>query len=297
MRARRVVAMIKISAVGRTFVASWAAGGVVTVLFALWGCAQSQPPSAAPVASGAALPTATPTASPLASAAVSPADFDTIVAAPDRSPEDRALDAGRHPRELLALLSVRPGQKVAELGAGGGYTTELLARAVGPNGIVYAQNSKFILERFAEKPWSLRLEKPVMKNVVRVDREFDDPLPAEASGLDAVVDVLFYHDTVWLKVDRERMNQAIFQALKPGGLYVVLDHSARANSGLADVETLHRIDEQTVRSEIEKAGFRLARESSAWRAPDDTRDWSASPRVAGERRGTSDRFAVAYMKP
>jgi len=68
---------------------------------------------------------------------------------------------------------------VAELGAGGGYTTELLARAVGPTGVVYAQNSRFILERFAAKPWGERLAKPVMHNVVRVDRDFDNPLPPE----------------------------------------------------------------------------------------------------------------------
>lgn len=105
-----------------------------------------------------------------------------IVAAPDRSEADRALDAGRHPAEMLAVFAVAPGMKVAELGAGGGYTAELLARAVGPTGVVFAQNSKFILERFAAKPWAERLAKPVMKRVVRVDREFDDPLPPEARG-------------------------------------------------------------------------------------------------------------------
>jgi predicted methyltransferase len=93
--------------------------------------------------------------------------------------------------------------KVADLGAGGGYTTELLARAVGPTGVVYGQNSKFLLERFAEKPWSARLERPVNAVVVRADREFDDPIPPEAKGqLDLVVDVLFYHDTVGLEFHR-----------------------------------------------------------------------------------------------
>jgi predicted methyltransferase len=219
------------------------------------------------------------------------------VAAPDRSPEDRALDPGRMPVKLLSFLGVGPGAKVAELGAGGGYTTELLARAVGANGVVYGQNSKFILERFAEQPWSQRLAKPVMKQVVRVDREFDDPLPPEAKELALVVMVLFYHDTVWMKVDRERMNRAIFAALAPGGVYAILDHSARPGSGTADAETLHRIDEQVVRAEVESAGFRLARSGDSWRNPGDTRDWNASPRKAGERRGTSDRFALAFVKP
>src|SRR5262249_20452849 len=97
--------------------------------------------------------------------------------------------------------------RVAELGAGGGYTTELLARAVGPTGTVYAQNNRLILDRFAEKPWSARLTRPVMANVVRVDREFDDPLPPAASNLDAGVIILFYHDLFWMGADRGRRSR------------------------------------------------------------------------------------------
>jgi predicted methyltransferase len=136
-----------------------------------------------------------------------------------------------------------------------------------------------------------------MKNVIRVDRDFDDPLPAEAKGLDAVVDVLFYHDTVWQKTDRERMNRAIFEALHPGGIYVIVDHSARQGSGTSETQTNHRIEESVVRSEVEKAGFKLAASADFLRNPADTRDWSASPRVAGERRGTSDRFVLKFVKP
>ena len=220
-----------------------------------------------------------------------------IVAAADRSPADRILDAGRKPEDLLRFLDLEPGMRVAELGAGGGYTTELLARAVGPTGVVYAQNSRFILERFAAKPWAERLVKPVMQNVVRVDRDFDDPLPPEAYDLDRVVIVLFYHDTVWMDVDRVAMNEAVFRALKPGGLYVVIDHSARSGAGYNDVRTLHRIEESMLRSEIEDVGFTLARESDFLRNPADPRDWNDSPTAAGERRGTSDRFALAFVKP
>jgi predicted methyltransferase len=220
-----------------------------------------------------------------------------IVGASDRSPDDRALDAGRKPEEFLRFADVRPGMRVADLGAGGGYTTELLARAVGPKGVVFGQNSRLILERFAAKPWGERLTKPVMRNVVRADRDFDDPLPPEAHDLDRVVIVLFYHDTVWMGVDRARMNAAVIRALKPGGLYVVIDHAARPGAGLADVRTLHRIDERVVRAEIEDAGFRLARESDFLRNAADARDWNDSPSAAGDRRGTSDRFALAFVKP
>jgi predicted methyltransferase len=217
-------------------------------------------------------------------------------AAPDRSDADRALDAGRHPGELLAFAGVEPGMRVAELGAGGGYTAELLARAVGSSGMVYGQNSRVILERFAEKPWSERLAKPVMKNVVRVDREFDDPLPPDARDLDVVLINLFYHDTVWMGVDRARMNRAVHAALRPGGAYVVVDHSGKSGSGTTETQTLHRIEEAVVRREIEAAGFRLAASADFLRNPDDRRDWSASPRTAGERRGTSDRFVLRFEK-
>src|SRR5262245_11437605 len=225
-----------------------------------------------------------------------PASYASVVDAPDRSAEDRKLDAGRKPADLLAFAGIRPGMRVAELGAGGGYTTELLARAVGPGGTVYGQNSRFILDRFAEKPWSERLARPAMRNVVRVERDFDDPLPPDARDLDAVVIVLFYHDLVWMGTDRARMNHAVFDHLKSGGLYVVVDHSARPGSGASEVQTLHRIEERVVRDEVQRAGFRLARTGDFLRNPADARDWNDSPRAAGDRRGTSDRFALAFVK-
>lgn len=226
-----------------------------------------------------------------------PPAIRAVVDAPDRSEDDKKLDAGRRPAEMLAFFGIAPGMKVAELGAGGGYTAELLARAVGPTGAVYGQNSKWILERFAEKPWSERLKKPIMKNVVRVDREFDAPLPPEAKNLDAVFVVLFYHDTVWLGTDRPAMNRAIFDALKPGGVYAVIDHSGRPGTGSTETKTLHRIEEKVVREEVEKAGFRFAGEGGFLRNPSDTRDWNDAPNAAADRRGTSDRFVMKFVKP
>ena len=136
-----------------------------------------------------------------------------------------------------------------------------------------------------------------MRKVVRVDRELDDPFPAEARNLDAVFNILFYHDTIGMGADRDRMNRAIFAALRPGGFYFIVDHAARAGSGTADVQTLHRIDEAFVIAEIERAGFRLQAVGDFLRNPADKRDWNASPRTAGERRGTSDRFALQFVKP
>jgi predicted methyltransferase len=237
-----------------------------------------------------------------ASSAAPPSESATaaaaaVVAAPDRSDADRALDKGRFPAETLAFFEIRPGMRVAELGAAGGYTTELLARMVGPTGRVYGQNPKSVLERFAEKPWSERLAKPVNAQVVRVDREFDDPLPPEAKDLDAVLIVIFYHDTVWQEVDRERMNRAIFNALKSGGVYGVIDQSARPGTGTSDTKTLHRIEQSVVVSEIERAGFVLDAQADFMKNPADPRDWNASPMAAGEKRGTADRFVLKFRKP
>ena len=219
-----------------------------------------------------------------------------VVAAADRSAGDRALDAGRKPAELLAFLGVRPGMKVADLAAGRGYTTELLARMVGDTGTVYGQNTKFILG-FAEPEWSERLTRPVMKNVVRIDSELDAPLPPNVKDLDLVALVLFYHDTVWMKTDRPRMNKNIFGALKSGGIFGVVDHSAKVGEGLTVTQSLHRIEESVLKAEIEQAGFVLDGEADFLRVPDDARDWSASPRTAGERRGHSDRFVLRFRKP
>ena len=252
------------------------------------------PPPAAPAMQSA--PPAEPTAPKSPPPTVTPA-IRAAVDAADRSDMDKKVDGGRHPAETLAFFGIAPGMRVADIGAATGYTTELLARVVGPTGVVYGQNSKALLSMFAEKPWSLRLAKPVNKNVKRVDRDFDDPLPPDAKDLDAVIDVLFYHDTFWLKVDRDRMNKAIFASLKKGGVYGIVDHSGRAGSGSTEVETLHRIEQKVVKDEIEKAGFKLAAEGDFLRNAEDTRDWNASPTAAAARRGTSDRFVLKFVKP
>ncbi|MBX3024233.1 class I SAM-dependent methyltransferase [bacterium] len=223
--------------------------------------------------------------------------MQAVVDAPDRSAADRALDGGRHPAETLAFFGIGPGMRVAEIGAGGGYTSELLARTVGPTGVVYAQNSPFVLKRFAEQPLSARLATPPMKNVVRVDSEWDDPLPPQARNLDAVLIVLFYHDTVWQGADRAKMNRAIFDALRPGGVYGIIDHSARPGTGTADVQTMHRIDEPVVVQEVTAAGFQFVADAAFLRNPADPRDWNDSPTAAAERRGTSDRFVLKFVKP
>ena len=234
---------------------------------------------------------------PYTPAADVPEPIKAAIAAPDRTDADRALDAGRKPGEVLAFFKIAPKQKIGELFAGGGYTTELMARTVGAKGKVYAQNTKEMLDKFLRKPWDERAAKPVMKHVVGVERPIDDPFPPEAKNLDAVITILNYHDFVNMKVDRAKMNKAVFKALKRGGIYGIVDSSAADKSGTRDTDTLHRIDEAVVKQEVLAAGFKLDGESDVLRNKDDKRDWNSSPRAAGERRGTSDRFVLRFKKP
>jgi predicted methyltransferase len=252
---------------------------------------------AAGTGTGAAAPPAPLVIPPYTPSPEVTAPIRAAIAAPDRSDKDRALDAGRKPGEVLAFFKVAPGQKVGELFSGPGYTTELIARAIGKTGKLYAQNTKEILDRFARQPLSERLALPAMRNTVMVEQPTETPFPPEVKNLDAVICILNYHDYVWQKVDRAKMNASVFAALKPGGVYGIVDHSAAQGSGLRDVETIHRIDEDTVKQEILAAGFKLDAESDTLRNPADPRDWNASPRAAAEKRGTSDRFTLRFVKP
>ena len=218
-------------------------------------------------------------------------DYQSLVASADRSDADRTNDLRRKPVEFLAFIDVRPGMAVADLDAGGGYTTELLARAVGAAGKVYAQNTREAVDNLKGR-FDERAKKPLMKNVVHVVRPFDDPLPPDARNLDLVTFNFGYHDTTYQGVDRARMNRLVFEALKPGGHYIVADHAARPGAGLAVGKTLHRIEEAIVRQEVEAAGFRVAAEGAFLRNP-------ADPRDAAVFKPTqpNDEFVLKFVKP
>jgi len=239
--------------------------------------------------------TAAPTPEPAAPETPAPAEAgspQSIVAAPDRTDEDRQTDARRHPEELLAFLGVKPGERVADLAAGSGYSTELLARAVGPSGVVYAQNDRQTLEKFVSESWPKRLARESMRGVVRLDREFDAPLSPEAKDLDLVTLFFSYHDVIVRGVDRSALNGAVFQALRPGGLYVVADHQAPPGSGIAAASSLHRIEEKIVRQEIEAAGFSFVESADFLEDPSDD---GTAPSFAREFR--TDRFILKFRKP
>lgn len=256
----------------------------------------SPSPAAASAGSGAPAPAKSDVQDPLDTPVVVSDAIRAVVNAKDRPDEDRKLDAGRRPAELLAFLAVAPGQRIVEIGSYQGYMAELLGRAVAPTGKVYAQDPAQF-SKFTSKVWEERRHNPAMKNIVHVERPFDAPVPLDAKDLDAVVCGLFYHDMVWMKIDRAKMNGSILRALKPGGVYFIYDHSAREGTGTNDAKTLHRIEEKAVRSEVESAGFKLAATASFLRHPEDKRDWDASDEAPQELRGTSDRFVLKFVKP
>jgi predicted methyltransferase len=217
------------------------------------------------------------------------------VNSPARPADDRKLDISRRPEQVMAFFGIKPGMRVADLWAGGGYTTDVLARIVGPTGKVYSQNME-MPERFkkAADAWKAREQEPGLSNVVELTRSFDsaDLLPVSPDSLDAVIINMNYHDMVGRGFDRGRINQAVFRALKPGGIYGLVDNSAKPGTGASDANTLHRIDENFEVNEIEKAGFRLAATSAVLRNPKDERT-----QPFWKMNHMQDRFVLKFVKP
>jgi predicted methyltransferase len=218
-------------------------------------------------------------------------DYEAIVAAPDRSEADRRTDVRRNPARLLAFAGVKPGMRVLDMGAGAGYSTELIARAVGPTGTVYAQNARDGNEK-ALAAFQARMKGPAMSRVVPLMRPYDDPVPAEIRDLDLVTCFFAYHDMPHLGVDRARMNRRLFDALKPGGLLVVADHAARPGDGVSVSRTLHRIEDNVLRTELQAAGFRLIGEADFLRNPQDKRDV-----LVFKSPVPVDEFVLKFQKP
>jgi predicted methyltransferase len=218
-------------------------------------------------------------------------DYAAIISAPDRTDADRQTDQRRDPLRLLVFTAARPGMKVLDMGAGGGYSTELMARAVAPTGVVYGQNPADLGER-PKVRFEARLKTPAGKNIVGVVRPFDDPAPADLRDLDLITFLFFYHDTTYMAVDRAEMNRKLYATLKPGGFLVIADHSARPGDGTSVGKTFHRIEESALRREVEAAGFKLVAEGDFWRHPEDARDFSVQPPSR-----PVDEFVLKFQKP
>jgi predicted methyltransferase len=218
-------------------------------------------------------------------------DYAALIAAPDRSDADREADKRRDPLPFLKFAGLRPGMKVLDMGAGAGYSTELDARAVAPNGTAYGQNPPDFGER-GKAAFAARLAKPAMKNAVSVERPFDDPVPPDVQNLDMITFLFFYHDTTYMTVDRSQMDKKLFAALKPGGLLILCDHAAKAGADISVGKSLHRIDEAVVRRELEAVGFKVIAEGDFWKHPEDARDFTTQ-----RPTGPVNEFELKFQKP
>jgi len=264
-----------------------------------------------------------------------------IVASPDRSAADRTNDIRRKPAQMLAFIGIVPGMVAVDLSTGGGYTTELVARAVGPTGRVYGQSAPRDPARAPTPPaapegaatpvaqapatpaaapsaataaassspapaaaptpaptsamrLAERAKNPAAGNIVAVVQRFEDPFPpaVASSGVDLVTLMFNYHDLGHMGVDRAQMNKAVYAALKPGGIYVIADHSGRPGTGISESGTLHRIEESFLRKEVEAAGFRLVAEGDFMRNPADPRDKNTP-----DPPQPKDEFVLKFVKP
>lgn len=215
---------------------------------------------------------------------------------PSRPAADMIRDKDRHPGEVLTFAGVRQGAKVADLIPGGGYFTRILSKAVGPRGHVYAYVPDELTKLAKREPAVNAIARdPAYSNVTVVLNTL--PNFSTPEKLDLVFTAQNYHDMhdkFMGPADLSVVNRQIFKALKPGGVYLVIDHSAEAGSGLRDTETLHRIDSAVVKSEVTAAGFVFEGESKVLRDAADSRKVGVfDPSI----RGKTDQFVFKFRKP
>jgi predicted methyltransferase len=222
---------------------------------------------------------------PLTGCAATPTpNYQALLTNTSRPEAERAIDAVRKPQEVMAFYAVKPGQKVADIFASRGYYTAILSQLVGPEGIVYSANPA------PRQELHDRLKLPGMSNVRLLDGPFDKLALPQDGSLDFVLLHLDYHEIA--AAVRGPMNQRIFAALKHGGSYGVVDHSAKEGVGDSEAKTLHRMDKLLVIKEATGVGLRLAEEGKMLSRPEYTRDFSVV-----KIRDKSDRFVLKFVKP
>ena len=210
---------------------------------------------------------------------------------------DKADDARRKVSAVMEFTQVKPGQKVLELVPGSGYWTRVFSAIVGPSGHVYtvwpSEMAKFSAKSFSN--WQILVAKPPYANVSLLQE------PAASLTVPSPVDLVFtsqnyhdYHDPFMGSPDMAAFDKQVFAALKPGGLFVVIDHAAPAGSGISDTNTLHRIDPAVVKTEVEGAGFVFDGESAALHNPADPHTAKVFDKSI---RGHTDQFIYRFRKP
>jgi predicted methyltransferase len=226
--------------------------------------------------------------------------YDAAVQHPGRSAEDLKRDATEHPADVLRLAGIKPGMKVGDIMASAGYYSELVSYVVGPTGHVLLLNNT-AYDKWSEGGWERRLAGNRLPNVEHrtIDLQHLD-LPDQS--LDALLLIKVYHDfywvdtdpkAIWPKMDPAAVLDQLTRVLKPGGLLLLEDHSAKPGTGSADAGTLHRIDETYTVHEFEKRGFKVIARSDLLRRPDDKRELvSYTPPGLGK----TDRFVLVFRK-
>lgn len=237
-------------------------------------------------------------ASPALPAAETPAHIAASIAAPERSDKDRERDARDRPAEVMTFAGIRPGMAIADVFGGGGYWTELLARAVGPDGKVTLVNNAPYLE-FAREDLKTRFADGRLPGVARRTIETCDMKLADAS-FDLILIVMSYHDLYyvdeaggWPAIDAGLFLDQLHAALKPGGSLLIIDHAAAAGTGNSGAGAIHRIEEAFAKRDIEGHGFTLEKTWDGYRNPaDDLSKLVFDPAV----RGKTDRFTHLYRR-
>jgi predicted methyltransferase len=229
-----------------------------------------------------------------AQAADVPAYVAAAVADSARPKEDTDRDADRHPAAIMTLVGVKPGDRVVDVGPGRtGYYTKIMSRIVGASGKVFMFNPTWVAEKFpVATEGAAILSKAGYANVE------GSVQPMDAIKFDAPVDVIFmsqlYHDQIWQKVDVAKMNKAIFDALKPGGVFFVIDHTGPGVTTVEQIDKSHRIEPALVQAQVLAAGFKLAAESDLLRNPNDPHTANV---FDASIRGKTDQFVFKFVRP
>ena len=224
--------------------------------------------------------------------------YDAAVQHPGRNAGDVQRDAADHPAELLRLTGIRRGMHVADMLAGDGYYSELLSYLVGPHGqVLMLNNGSF--DKWSDGEWQKRLAGERLPNVEH--RVVDlDRMNLAANSLDGIVLSKVYHDLYWVdttgiwpKFDTSGVLDQLVRSLKPGGVLLLVDHSAQTGHGSADASALHRIEEAYARQDFEKRGLHVMATSDLLQRPEDARDQiSYKPPMLGK----TDRFVLVFRK-
>lgn len=238
---------------------------------------------------GPTIPPPVPAAGPYVLPASTPAYIRNAIDSADRSAETRARDGNRKPAELLMLSGVKPGDRVVEFASFGQYFTQMLSDVVGAQGRVYMFDLPYTAARAGAASGAFVDKHPNTQYTLVNYNGIELP-----QNVDVVFNVLYYHDLSLNSIDTAALNAKIFKALKPGGVFFVVDHNARAGSGTEDTKKLHRIDPSVIKAEVTKAGFKLVEDSKLLSYPTDDHTKLV---FAPDLRGVTDQSVFKFQKP